>query len=106
MSTSPPRAEHANAFRKLLRELGKEELFPTSLLEQYPHIFDKIFLLWGDPPSSFKYFDELLTTHRENRAGFPHEIYTEIFTLDSYYSYTHPTVEKNDDFWSGVNKRD
>ena len=106
MSAAEKTSFYATAFRKLLIEEGNEALFPYHLLEKYPHIFDKIFLLWVDPPSTHKYFSELLTTNRESRAGFPPEVYSELFTLETFYSVKHPIPIQKADFWVGINKRD
>jgi len=97
---------HSESFRKILKEEGKEALFPKKLVEKYPHIIDKIYLVWDEPENAGQYFSELLTTQRESRAGFPLEIYSELFALESYYSLSRPTAQKSDDFWSGVNQHD
>jgi hypothetical protein len=106
MSSSEKPAVHVDAFRRVLREEGKEALFPAKAVEKYPHIIDRIYQVWNEPEVASKYFSELLTTQRENRAGFPMEIYSELFALESYYNLSRPKAQKNDDFWSGVNQRD
>lgn len=96
---------YVNAFKQVLIEEGDGEIFPHQISEKYPHILDKIFLLWADPHCINIYFSELLTTVRENRAGFPPEVYAELFALESFYTATHPVPQKNNDFWGTVNKR-
>jgi len=99
-------AMHGEALRHVLKEEGKENLFPRNTLEKYPHIVDKIYLLWHEPENAHHYFVDLMTTQRENRAGFPLDVYTELFALENHYTKTRPNVQKNDDFWSGVNSKD
>ena len=79
-----------------------EALFPTQLCAHFPHIVDRICTLWKEPAQANAYFQELLTTQRENRIGFPPEVHAEIFALRSFYDNTHPSIVKKDDFWSGV----
>jgi len=106
MDTPDKTAKHADALKEILRQGGREGLFPRRLLEKYPHIIDRICQLWADPEKTSQYFTDLLTTQREQRAGFPIDIYTELFALENYYRLLHPAAQKNDQFWSGVNKRD
>jgi len=106
MNSPDKTALHAAAFKQLLLDEGKAGTFPGHLSENFPHIADKIFLLWADSAAINHYFDELLTTNRENRAGFPPEVYSEIFALKALHNEKHLRVQKDDDFWSGVNKRD
>jgi len=106
MNSTEKTALHADAFKRILMDEGKAALFPHKVVEKYPHIIDKIYELWDEPEHASKYFSELLTTQRENRAGFPMEIYSELFALESYYNLSRPTGQKNDDFWSGINQRD
>ncbi|PRC93968.1 hypothetical protein [Solimicrobium silvestre] len=96
-----PASDTAERLKILLK--NNEKLFPTHLLASYPHIVGKLCAVWQEPVQASDYFKDLLTTQRENRAGFPAEIYTEIFALSDFYSSTHPSAKKNDDFWSGVN---
>lgn len=58
--------------------------------------------LWQEPVQAKAYFQELLTTQREHRQGFPPEVHAEIFTLSNFYDKCHPTADKLDDFWSAV----
>ncbi len=105
MSFNNRPAEHAEEFRQILIAQGKGELFPENTAERYPHILEKIFLVWHEPKVAFQLFFELLTSDRENRAGFPAEIYTEIFRLESYYTDIHPHVRDSDKFYRGANKK-
>jgi hypothetical protein len=105
MQSSDNISYHTKAFKQLLIEEGNGALFPENLAQQYPHILDKIFLLWVDPPSTQIYFSNLLTTNRESRAGFPPEVYSELFMLESFYTVTHPQIIKHQELWGGVSKR-
>jgi hypothetical protein len=106
MNSTDKTAVHADAFQRILKDEGKEALFPHKVLEKYPHIIDRIYEVWDEPEHASTYFSELLTTQRENRAGFPLEIYSELFALESYYNKSRPSGHKTDDFWSGINSRD
>jgi hypothetical protein len=99
-------AKHGEELKQLLVAEGKVEIFPIHLLENFPHIADKVFSLWTNPTSINQYFNELLTTNREHRAGFPAEVYSEIFALKALHNEKYEPAQKNDDFWSGVNKRE
>ncbi|MET3123110.1 hypothetical protein AAKU67_002720 [Oxalobacteraceae bacterium GrIS 2.11] len=106
MNSPENTAVYIKQFKNLLRDEGNADIFPSLLAEKFPNIMDKIFLLWVDPPTTHAYFRELLTTNRSNRAGFPSDVYSELFTLESFYSVIHPEVELSlDDSWIGVNKR-
>lgn len=106
MNNTVKAATHGEALKNILKEEGKESLFPRNTLEKYPHIVDKLYLLWREPENAHHYFVDLMTTQRENRAGFPLDVYTELFALENHYTKTRPTVQKNDDFWSGVNPKE
>ena len=106
MNTTVKAATYGEALKNMLKEEGMENLFPHNTLEKYPHIVDKIYLLWREPENAHHYFAELMTTQRESRAGFPPDVYTELFALENHYTKTRPNVQKNDDFWSSVNKHD
>lgn len=68
---------------KLLSILGgDEEHYPHALEQQYPRILNKILALW-DNPSIEAYFADLLVDDRGNRAGFPKEVASDIFYLNS-----------------------
>ena len=106
MNITVKASAYAEALKNILRDEGRENLFPRNLLEKYPHIVDQIVQLWGEPEKAHHYFVELMTTQRENRAGFPLDVYTELFALETHYTGTHPDARKTDDFWSGVNQHD
>lgn len=106
MNPSDKIAKHGEELKQLLVKEGKVDIFPVHLVEHFPYIADQIFSLWSDPTAICHYFNELLTTNRENRAGFPLEAYSEIFALKELYDKNHYQPQNNDDFWSGVNKRE
>ena len=106
MNSPVKAATYGEALKKILTEEGRVNLFPGNLLEKYPHIVDQIYLLWSEPEKAHHYFVGLLTTQRENRAGFPLDVYTELFALENYYTKTRPNAQKSDDFWTGVKQVD
>jgi len=68
---------------KILHILNnREENYPHALEQQYPRILKKIVALW-DTPSIEAYFADLLVDDRGNRAGFPKEVASDIFYLNS-----------------------
>lgn len=90
---------HSRALLELLSE--NEERFPTKTAERYPHVIEKLVLLWPNPPAMRGYLQQLLLTRREQRAGFPQEIYLEIVALNELYDQMHElTKPPRDDFWS------
>jgi hypothetical protein len=105
VNTSEANSYYIKAFKKLLIEEGNGDLFPQNLAEQYPHILDKIFLLWVDPASVQIYFSNLLMNNRSSRAGFPPEVYSELFMLESFYAVKHPQIMPRQELWGGVSKR-
>ena len=82
---------------------GHEALFPQQLATHFPSILEKMVVLWPQPEQERHYFQELLVTQRENRQGFPAEIYTEIFALSEFYEHSFPPAKNTkDDFWTWV----
>lgn len=100
MDTTNPTEDVGEKLKKILN--GQEALFPVNLCARYPQIAEKISTYWLEPGMLHNYFSELLTSTRENRAGFPPEIHREIFNLSTYYSTLHPKKESRDDFWNGL----
>jgi ankyrin repeat protein len=83
---------------RLLKILGGEMKFYPALLEStYPRIFNKIMLFW-DTPDITDYFNQLMVTDREDRAGFPPEIAAEIMRLSLVHASQHAPLKK-DDVW-------
>lgn len=63
---------------------GQEDKYPRELEKRFPRILDKIAELWGKPELE-AYFDDLLLDRRGNRQGFPPEVSSEIFFLNTLH---------------------
>jgi hypothetical protein len=69
-----------------LRKLGPDyaSAYPRLLEQSFPHILEKIAVLWGSRDME-PYFENLLVTRRPGRAGFPTEVASELIRLFSIY---------------------
>ncbi|MGV8932978.1 MAG: hypothetical protein ACOH1I_00020 [Gallionellaceae bacterium] len=72
---------------KILKLLNnKEEYYPTQLTEKYPHILDKIMMMW-DSPEFDSYLNKFMLDKREHpRHGFPPEVASELLRLSMLHS--------------------
>jgi hypothetical protein len=78
-----------------------KEVYPAELSARYPHVLEKLEVLWDQPEKVRAYFQELLMTERETRKGFPLEVYMEIFAMSEHYNKLHPFPQNpDDDFWT------
>lgn len=78
-----------------------EEVYPAELSARYPHILEKLELLWEQPEKVRAYFQEILVNQRETRQGFPVDVYMEIFALSEHYNKLYPLSRNpDDDFWT------
>jgi hypothetical protein len=63
---------------------------PKSELElRYPHIVDKLVMLWGYPELT-QYLDKILFADDRRREGFPPEVMEELMMLHSLHSAAVP----------------
>lgn len=86
---------------------GHEDAFPWQVADRFPAILEKIVAVWEDPLETRAYLQQLMVTQRENRQGFPEEVYKEIYALYELYAMLHPSGEPlKDDFWTWVNPKD
>lgn len=74
------------------RESGLALLESCTALKQMPHVYEKVKKLWGFPVF-FSYMDSLMLVEqgRENRQGFPQEVYRELNTLERFF-INHPAA--------------
>lgn len=87
--------------QKLLGILGgKTEFYPYNLESKYPRVFEKILSLW-DSPQIDDYFSGLMVAERSNRAGFPHEVASEILQLSRVHSAQNQLINKQD-IWAAA----
>jgi hypothetical protein len=85
---------------KLLKILkNRMEKYPHALEKQYPRVLNKILALW-DTPGIDACFAELMVDDRGDRAGFPHEVASEIFYLSTLIGYQSEAGEH--DPWKGI----
>lgn len=57
-----------------------QKLTVKAAIEEYPHITNKVFLLWGHPECD-RFLDSLVIDERGNRRGFNPEVMSEILFL-------------------------
>lgn len=80
----PQARELSDSAQKLLDGLG-DDVCPVQTSARYPHIMNRIALLWDSPKLAERYFDELLIDDRGGRQGFPLNVLSELFTLKQHY---------------------
>lgn len=74
-------------FMVALDEAGKRtDLYPAHLAQQFPRILARIVEFWGKPELDNYFQNDLLTTNRPNRQGFPPEVAVELFRLSNYHA--------------------
>lgn len=71
-------------------------------LKKLTHVYEKVKKLWGFP-AFFNYMDTLMLVERgrENRQGFPQEVYRELVSLEKFFvehpeAASHPTLIASD----------
>lgn len=74
------------------RESGLALLESCTALKNMPHVYEKVKKLWGFP-AFFGYLSSLMLVEqgRENRQGFPQEVYRELNTLERFF-INHPAA--------------
>lgn len=72
---------------KILKALNnKAEYYPHKLEQQFPHILDKIIIMW-DSPDFDSYLNKFMLDKRDHaRQGFPPDIASEIMRLSMLHS--------------------
>jgi hypothetical protein len=58
-----------------------QELRPLQCCKAYPHVVNHLAGWWESPEALASYFDDLLHSHRKQRAGFPAPIKAELLAL-------------------------
>ena len=78
---------------KILKLIGnKAEYYPHKLEQQYPHILDKIMIMW-DSPEFDSYLNKFMLDKREHfRHGFPDDVASEILRLSMLHSDLYGTL--------------
>lgn len=98
MNDNIPVLQPESAAQPETRESGLALLESCTALKNMPHIYEKIKKLWGFPVF-FSYMDSLMLVEqgRENRQGFPEDVYRELNTLERFFiahtaAATHPSL--------------
>jgi len=81
---------------KILRMLDNNaEYYPYKLAQQFPHILEKIAIMW-DSPEFDSYLNRFMLDKREHpRQGFPAEVASEILRLSILHSKLFNTTSNN-----------
>lgn len=81
---------------KVLKVLNNNaEYYPTNLEKKFPHILDKIIIMW-DSAEFDSYLNKFMLDKRDHaRQGFPPEIATEILRLSMLHSKQFGTKSAN-----------
>lgn len=58
---------------------------PRELASRFPHIVNRMALLWGKRDLVERYFDDLLVDRRGGRQGFPREVSQELLALHGHF---------------------
>lgn len=75
---------------------NRTEFYPHKLEQQYPHILEKIMIMW-DSEEFDSYLNKFMLDKREHpRQGFPVEIASEILRLSILHSELFGTEASND----------
>lgn len=87
---------------KETRESGLALVANCIALKRMPHIYEKVQKLWGFP-AFFNYMDGLMLVEqgRENRQGFPEDVYRELNILERFFinhpdAAAHPSLIASD----------
>ena len=72
---------------KILKILNnKEELYPHKLEQSFPHILDRLIIMWDSPEFDAYLNKFMLDTRAHARQGFPPEVADEILRLSRLHS--------------------
>lgn len=73
--------------QKILKAIhNREQYYPVKLEQQFPHVLEKIFIMW-DSTEFDSYLNKFMLDKREHpRHGFPPEVASEILRLSMLHS--------------------
>lgn len=84
---------------KLSQLLGEgSDLYPHQTEAKYPHIAERISILWGTVGMS-RYLSELLFDDRGDREGFPADVMKELFALSNFNEAHKPSRSALQSAW-------
>lgn len=87
---------------QLERLLGPVDFYPTAIEQQFPHILEKIILLWNSDVLD-AYLSDLMMPDRIDRQGFPPDVAREIFKLSTIHSGMGLGQGSSGTGWEGAN---
>jgi hypothetical protein len=61
--------------------------------ERFPHVVNRLALVWKRPAHADRYFDDLLNDTRGGRMGFPLGVVMQLTDLHAYYRSNVPAAE-------------
>lgn len=93
---------------RILEKLGPAyaSAYPKTVEEHYPHVLEKISLMWGTMEME-RFFEDLLLTQRSGRQGFSNEAFSEILELIEVYrkvGLMKQPAKREGDVWSWVSE--
>jgi hypothetical protein len=77
--------------QRLQQLLGPHD-FPQHVVEQYPHLVDRLVSIWGTPAMDI-FLNDLFFDRRGGRQGFGDEVMHELFSLQSVHNKLFPHHE-------------
>lgn len=85
---------------KILNILNnKKDLYPHQLEQKFPHILDRLIIMW-DSPEFDSYLNKfMLDTRAHARQGFPPEVASEILRLSKLHSEQFGTNGTSSNSW-------
>lgn len=85
---------------KILNILNnKKDLYPHQLEQKFPHILDRLIIMW-DSPEFDSYLNKfMLDTRAHARQGFPPEVASEILRLSKLHSEQFGTSGTSSNSW-------
>lgn len=85
---------------KILEMLkNKEELYPHQLEQKFPHILDRLVIMWDSPEFDAYLNKFMLDTRAHARQGFPPEVANEILRLSRLHSEQFGTKGTANNSW-------
>lgn len=81
---------------KVLKMLqNKAEFYPAQLEQQFPRLFEKIFLVWSSPQFDAHLNQLMLDKREQPRKGFPNAVASEILRLSMLHTELFGTSASN-----------
>lgn len=78
---------------------NKEDLYPHQLEQKFPHILDRLIIMWDSPEFDTYLNKFMLDTRAHARQGFPPEVASEILRLSKLHSEQFKTNGSTSNSW-------